>query len=238
MNIHPAYSLSMTGVHGAGKKTLQAHLCEASETLRPVPLKLFQLGRMIDLEALYLFRSRCHQQHEVVEEIAEAGHHAVTSRLGILDVAIYACAMQQFGRIPASEVIEFLEVLSGDLERLHLPHALIAMFCDAAQLQERLVARDAQKKLKAARGLKKLERMVNLVRGIFIDAIYPHPLVAAIVEHYRTTGALLVLDTTMRDPVDTYHTAHRFLIAQEGLSFMGTPLPSSPAKGETARHAE
>ncbi|WP_437759680.1 hypothetical protein [Sorangium sp. So ce1389] len=192
---NPSYVVSMSGIHGAGKATLAEWLCK-EYGLREIPTKVFALGRMLDAEGLETVRANALEQNRLV--LAEgAPARSATSRLGLLDVALYASAMASFGRIDPAFVEQMVATVTGDMSHGYaFPQVLIGMACRAEALQERLMARDAEKGLKASRGLKRLEQMYDIVVGIYRDAQYPNACVAGVVEHYRRRERLLFLDTS------------------------------------------
>jgi hypothetical protein len=201
IQIGPDYVVSMSGIHGAGKATLCAGLC-AELGLRPNPVKVFALGRMLDEEGLWTCRANALEQNRQIRESARepaAGEPArtATSRLGLLDVAIYGAAMAGFGRIDPAPVEKVRAALRQDMAEGYLfPQALIGMVGRADVIQERLLARDARKGLTASRGTKKLDRMYDLFVRIYRDGDYPDDLVGEIVETYRRERKLLLIDTS------------------------------------------
>lgn len=201
----------MTGAHGAGKATLTRGLTERLG-LSSVDVKVFALGRMLDAAGLETCRGNAGEQNRQVRELAAARRGVVTSRLGLLDVAVYAAAMRRFGRIDAADVAAAIGRLRRDLDDGYaLPQALIAMVCDAEALQDRLLGRDRKKGLQASRSVKKLRRLLDVMSAIYRDGDYPDDLVAELVEHYRGRDRLLVLDTTGLDVEATRDAAARFL---------------------------
>jgi hypothetical protein len=191
----PDYLVSMSGIHGAGKATLCDGLCRELG-LRPNPVKVFSLGRMLDEEGLWTCRDNALEQNRQVRD-GGTPQRTATSRLGLLDVAIYGAAMAGFGRIDPAPVEKVRAALRQDAAGGYVfPRALIGMVGRAEVIQERLLARDAQKGLTASRGTKKLDRMYDLFTGIYRDGNYPDDLVRDIVEHYRREGRLLLIDTS------------------------------------------
>lgn len=196
-----SYPLSMTGMHGTGKKTLRDGLVSRFDRFSAVQYKLLQLGRMVDAEGLAEFRERAREQNGLVREQMERGLLPVTSRLGVLDVAITACSMSRLGKIDAALVDAFVSELAGDLETAPMPRALVATRTAPEILQQRLIARDQQAGGDGKRrGVGPLARMAALIDEIFLEERYPHALVERIVRSYRDTGTLLVVDTGQRDP--------------------------------------
>lgn len=196
----PRYPLSMTGMHGTGKKTLRDGLSARFDRFSAVQYKLLQLGRMVDAEGLVEFRERAREQDGLVREQMERGSLPVTSRLGILDVAITACSMAKLGRIDATVVEAFLSDLTSDLATTAMPRCLVATLTAPDILQQRLLARDQQAGGSSkARGAGPLTRMAAFIEEIFLHERYPHPLVERIVRSYRDSGALLIVDTGLRD---------------------------------------
>lgn len=192
---NPEYLVSMSGLHGAGKGTLCEGLCQELG-LRTIAVKIFALGRMLDEEGLRTCRENALEQNRLLRE-GGTPQRVATSRLGLLDVAIYAMAMARFGRIDAGYVEGLCATLAADLAAgYQFPEVLIAMVCRAEVLQERLLARDAEKGLKATRGTKALERMFDIVCGIYRDSDYPHACIAEVVEFYRRRGRLLFIDSS------------------------------------------
>lgn len=216
--IEPRYPLSMTGMHGTGKKTLRDGLASKFERFSAVQYKLLQLGRMVDAEGLVEFRERARGQDGLVREQIASGLLPVTSRLGILDVAITACSMSRLGRIDAAIVDGFLSDLGSDLAAAAMPRALVATMTAPDVLQQRLLARDQQAGGGGkARGAGPLARMAALVEEIFLHERYPHPLVERIVRTYRDAGALLVVDTGARDRDEALADAAEF-VERSGLA--------------------
>lgn len=199
MKIEAAYPVSMSGMHGTGKKTLRDRLSARVERFSAVEYKLLQLGRMVDEDGLRVFRGRAEEQDRLVRERIAQGVWPVTSRHGVLDVAITACSMSRLGRIDAGVVDAFVASLADDLERAAMPRTLVILLTAAEALQERLLARDQQAGSSNARGLGKLARMAELMQEIFLDERYPHALVERIVRGYRDADDLLVVDTGQRD---------------------------------------
>lgn len=217
MRIEADYPVSMTGVHGAGKKTLRDRLCALHADYVPVEYKLLKLGRMVDQAGLNAFRERMLEQDRLVDAVLEAGQHPVTSRLGVLDVAIIAAVMAKFGRIEASVTGAYLERLERDLADLFMPRALIAVWAPAEVLQNRLQERDRDKDVKPSRGAAKMAGLIAFTKEIFVEGHYPHPLIERIVERYRHEGRLLLLDTGHVDSAAACECAVDFLAAR-GLS--------------------
>jgi hypothetical protein len=199
MKIEAEYPVSMSGMHGTGKKTLRDGLSARAERLVAVDYKLLQLGRMVDEDGLRVFRERAEEQDRLVREHMAQGRWPVTSRSGILDVAITACSMSRLGRIDPGVVDGFVASLADDLARAAMPRALVIVLTPAEVLQERLLARDQQAGSSNARGLGKLARMADFMQEIFVGEHYPHALVERIVRSYRDTDDLLVVDTGQRD---------------------------------------
>jgi hypothetical protein len=195
----PRYPLSMTGMHGTGKKTLRDGLAPRFELFSAVEYKLLQLGRMVDAEGLVEFRERAREQDRLVREQIGLGSLPITSRLGILDVAITACSMSRLGRIDTAVVDAFVSDLASDLATAAMPESLVATVTAPEVLQERLLARDQQAGGSKARGARPLAGMVALIEEIFLHERYPHTLVERIVRSYRDSGALLIVNTGQRD---------------------------------------
>src|SRR4029079_11005911 len=103
MQIGPDYVVSMSGTPGAGKAPLCAGLCDELG-LRPNPVKVFALGRMLDEEGLWTCRANALEQNRQIRESMREPARTATSRLGLLDVAIYGAAMAGFGRIDPAPV--------------------------------------------------------------------------------------------------------------------------------------
>lgn len=191
----PLYVVSMSGIHGAGKATLAGGLCRELD-LRPIPVKIFALGRMLDEEGLWTCRENALEQNRQVRA-GGAPERAATSRLGLLDIAIYASAMAGFGKMDPAFVERLYATLRQDCAAdYRFPRALIGMVGRAEVIQERLLSRDAQKGATASRGVRKLDRMYDLFVRIYRDGDYPGELVAEIVESYRRRGALLLIDSS------------------------------------------
>jgi hypothetical protein len=199
MKIESDYPVSLSGMHGTGKKTLRDGLAARVERFSAIEYKLLQLGRMVDEDGLRVFRGRAEEQDRLIRERLARGLCPVTSRHGILDVAITACSMTRLGRIDAAVVDAFVANLADDLERAAMPRTLVIVLTPADVLQERLRARDEQAGASNARGLGKLARMADLMQEIFLGERYPHPLVERIIRSYRDAGDLLVVDTGQRD---------------------------------------
>jgi hypothetical protein len=196
----PRYPLSMTGMHGTGKKTLRDGLAARFDRFSAVDYKLLQLGRMVDAEGLVEFRGRAREQDRLIRDEIERGSLPVTSRLGILDVAILACSMSRLGRIDTVAVDTFLADLGTDVATTAMPRLLVATMTAPDVLQQRLLARDQQAGGgDRKRGAGPLARMAAILEEIFLHERYPHPLVERIVRSYRDAGALLVVDTGARN---------------------------------------
>ena len=199
MKIEAAYPVSLSGMHGTGKKTLRDGLATRVERFSAIDYKLLQLGRMVDEDGLQVFRERARDQDRLVRERIAQGLFPVTSRHGILDVAVTACTMSRLGRIDAAVVDAFVASLADDLAVAAMPRALVIVLTSAEILQDRLLARDQQAGSSNARGLGKLARMAEFVQEIFIGEHYPHPVIEQLVRGYRDAGDLLVVDTGRRD---------------------------------------
>jgi hypothetical protein len=212
---HP-YPISFSGMHGCGKKTLRDGLCAATEGYHPIHYKLLELGRMVDEDGLHVFRARAREQDRLVREAIAQGGQAVTSRLGILDVAITACTMARLGRIDADIVDAFVASLGEDIEHAALPRTLAVVLTPAATLQERLLARDQQAGASNTRGQAKLARMVDFMEEIFVQGICPHPVIERLVGSYRERDALLLVDTGRRDRAAALADVQAFLAQGQG----------------------
>lgn len=199
MEIESRYPVSLSGMHGTGKKTLRDGLSARVERFSAIDYKLLQLGRMVDEDGLRVFRGRAEEQDRLVRERIAQGLCPVTSRHGVLDVAITACSMSRLGRIDPAVVDGFVASLADDLARAAMPRALVIVLTPAEVLQDRLLARDQQAGSSNARGAGKLARMAELMQEVFVAEHYPHPVVERIVRTYRDAGDLLVVDTGRRD---------------------------------------
>ena len=199
MKIEADYPVSLSGMHGTGKKTLRDGLAARVERFSAIEYKLLQLGRMVDEEGLRVFRGRATEQDGLIRERLAQGLRPVTSRHGILDVAVTACTMSRLGRIEPAVVDAFVASLADDLARAAMPRALVIVLTPAEVLQARLLARDQAAGGSNTRGQGKLARMAELMQEIFVGERYPHALVERIVRAYRDAGDLLVVDTGERD---------------------------------------
>jgi len=211
MKIETEYPVSLSGMHGTGKKTLRDGLAARVERFSGVDYKLLQLGRMVDEDGLRVFRERAADQDRLVRDHIARGLWPVTSRHGVLDVAITACSMSRLGRIDPAAVDAFVASLANDLERAAMPRALVIVLTSAEVLQDRLLARDQQAGSSNARGLGKLARMVELMQEIFLAERYPHAVVERIVRRYRDAGDLFIVDTGARDRAGALAEAIGFL---------------------------
>ena len=196
VNTHPGYVLSMTGIHGAGKGTLRNGLV-AHRGFSADDLKVFALGRMLDAEGLWTCRENAKEQNRRAMAIALRGERAVTSRLGLLDVAIYGRVMQRWGKIADADVDSLLAAIRADLASDYvLPSALVALVCQPEALQERLLARDANAGKAASRGQKALARMVAALSEIYAGEVSIDPLVDEVLDHYRSQERFVLIDTS------------------------------------------
>jgi hypothetical protein len=175
---------------------------------------------MVDEDGLHVFRARASEQDRLVRAAIAQGGQAVTSRLGILDVAITACTMARLDRIDADIVDAFVATLGDDLEHAALPRTLAVVLTPAAILQERLLARDQQAGASNTRGQAKLARMAAFMEEVFVQGIFPHPVIERLVDSYRERDALLVLDTGQRDRASALADVQAFLAQRQGSSAM------------------
>jgi hypothetical protein len=211
MTVSSGYPISMTGIQGGGKKTLRDGLVARFPRFEPVELHLLELGRMVDLQGLQTFRDRYMEQDRLVRDIAGRGNLAVTSRLGILDVALVASVMAGLGKIERAGVEAFLEQVDADVPALLFPRTLAAVMADAATLQQRLAARDEDQARRPSRGSKALGFMAGKLEDVYVRGVYPHPVVERIVELYRQSGTLLVVDTAALDEAAALEVVERHL---------------------------
>jgi hypothetical protein len=231
IEVSPEYPVSMTGIQGGGKKTLRDGLVSRFAGFEAVELHLLELGRMVDLEGLQTFRDRYREQDRLVREIAGRGRLAVTSRLGILDVALVASVMAGLGKIEEAGVAAFLEQVDGDVPAMLFPRTLAAVVADAATLQQRLATRDESRAQKPSRGGKALRFMAEKLEDVYVHGRYPHPAIERIVEPYRRSGTLLVVDTAALDEAEALELVARHL-EEQGLVPGGPAQPvAAPAEG-------
>ncbi|HEY8202472.1 MAG TPA: hypothetical protein VII47_14110 [Actinomycetota bacterium] len=201
-NVSTGYPISMTGIQGGGKKTLRDGLVARFPRFEPVELHLLKLGRMVDLEGLQVFRDRYREQDRLVRDIVGRERLAVTSRLGILDVALVASVMAGLGKIEQDGVEAFLEEVEADVPAMLFPSTLAAVTADAATLQQRLAARDEGQARKPSRGARALAFMAGKLEDVYVRGAYPHPVVEHMVEPYRRSGTLLLVDTAALDEAE------------------------------------
>ncbi len=211
IEFEPCYPVSITGVHGAGKKTLRDGIAAAGEPFAAVSFDLVKLGRIVDAEGLETFRDRYLQLDARIREHCRMGRWPVTSRFGILDIAIVASFMARVGRIETGVVESYLARLRQDAQSVCYPRALIAMVCRPEALAERLRKRDLENGLNAPRGAKALAGLVAFLEGIYVRADYPHPAIAEIVSPYKQEGRFLSLDTSESTPAGSLEEAKAFL---------------------------
>jgi hypothetical protein len=218
MNVADSYPISMSGIQGAGKATLRDGLARRYGRCEGIDFHLLELGRKVDLAGLSTFRDRYRVQDGLVRQAIERGRLPVTSRLGILDVAILASVMADLGRIPAEGVDSFLHTVADDLPSLLFPRTLAAVVCEPTTLLQRLVARDEARGRNPPRGLKVLGEMAARLEEIYVAGHYPDPRIAQIVEFYRGSGSLLVVDTSKLDEAEALALVVEFLEQSKGLS--------------------
>jgi hypothetical protein len=218
MNVADSYPISMSGIQGAGKATLRDGLARRYGRCEGIDFHLLELGRKVDLAGLSTFRDRYRVQDGLVRHAIEQGRLPVTSRLGILDVAILASVMADLGRIPAEGVDSFLHTVVDDLPSLLFPRTLAAVVCEPTTLLQRLVARDEARGRNPPRGLKVLGEMAARLEEIYVAGHYPDPRIAQIVEFYRGSGSLLVVDTSKLDEAEALALVVEFLEQSKGLS--------------------
>jgi hypothetical protein len=155
----------------------------------------------------------------------------VTSRLGILDVALVAGVMAALGRIDEASVEQFLEQVDRDVPAMLFPRTLAAVVADPSTLQQRLAARDEGRAQKPSRGGRALRFMAGKLLDVYIRGLYPHPAIERIVDPYRRSGMLLVVDTAVLDEAGALDLVARHL-EDHGLVPGGLAQPAAaPAEG-------
>ena len=90
--------------------------------------------------------------------------------------------------------------------------------CEPATLLRRLAERDEARGRKPPRGVKALSEMATRLEEIYVLGHYPHPLVAQIVEFYRGSGSLLIVDTSKLDEAEALALVVRFLGESKALT--------------------
>jgi hypothetical protein len=208
----------MSGMHGSGKATLRDGLARRFDRCEGIDFHLLALGRKVDVAGLATFRDRYLEQDGLVRHAIERGHLPVTSRLGMLDVAILASVMAAMGRLPADDVRSFLERLADDLPAVLFPRTLAAVVCEPTTLLRRLAERDEARGRTPPRGVKVLGEMATRLEEIYMLGRYPHPVIAQIVELYRGSGSLVVVDTSKLDAAEALALVVRFLEESKALT--------------------
>jgi hypothetical protein len=218
MNVAGSYPISMSGIHGSGKATLRDGVARRYDRCEGIDFHLLELGRKVDVAGLSTFRDRYLEQDGLVRQAIERGRLPVTSRLGILDVAIVASVMAAMGRLPEDDVRSFLERLADDLPAVLFPRTLAAVVCEPTTLLRRLAERDEARGRTPPRGVKVLSEMATRLEEIYVLGRYPHPLIAGIVELYRGSGSLVVVDTSKLDAAEALALVVRFLEESKALA--------------------
>jgi hypothetical protein len=110
--------------------------------------------------------------------------------------------MAGLGKIEQDGVEAFLEEVEADVPAMLFPSTLAAVTADAATLQQRLAARDEGQARKPSRGARALAFMAGKLEDVYVRGAYPHPVVEHMVEPYRRSGTLLLVDTAALDEAE------------------------------------
>ena len=189
------YLISFCGVHGAGKTTLEMLISEKYNLHIPTKSNLSP-QRMIDYNGLFAYLDNYYFQ------VTKNTHNSLfcTSRFGLVDILIYAEALNKLDRISSIEKNDIIKKCVNYIEGYPFPKYLINLTCDFDILWNRIEERDKEYQNNFVRDKKKVQEITDEYHANFTCNIFSNKLLEEIISRYLLSDCLCVLDSSSKTP--------------------------------------
>jgi len=189
------YFISFCGIHGAGKTTLEKLISKKYNLHIPTKNNLSP-QRMINYNGLSAYLDNYYFQ------VTKNTNNSLfcTSRFGLMDILIYAEALNKLEKISSIEKNDIIKKCINYIERYPFPKYLINLTCDFDILWNRIIERDKEYQNNFIRDEKKVRIIIDEYHTNFVCNIFSNKLLEKIISHYLLSGSLYILDGSSKSP--------------------------------------